>query len=171
MGKKKIVLRSCPRCDGKSETPSGRIRHTKPGCRVPSRGAAVPENERATVRPNIRVARSAEANIRELAKKMDISLRDALEGSMDVGSALIRQVGSLRAAKVIVQPLRAPRLSDAGNRILDMLRAYTAGPALIMSDADAAFDMGLEAATKFMVEQFELVQRECENERQKSNRV
>lgn len=164
MGKKKSALQSCPRCGGKQETTSGRIRHTKPGCRVPSHGTPVPENERATTRPNIRVARAAEANIRELAKDMGISLRDALEGAMDVGAALIRRAGTVRAAKTIVQPSRAPQMSDAENRILDMLRAHTAGPALIMSDADAAFDMGLEAAAKFMVQQFEVVRVECENE-------
>lgn len=156
-GKKKRAQRACSRCGGKSETPGGRIRHTKPGCRVPSRGTEIPESERATARPNIRVARTAEATIRKLAEELGISLRDSLEGSMEIGAALIRRAGSVRAAKSIVEPSLDPTLSDAENRILDMLMAHTAGPPLIMSDADAAYNMGLEAAVKFMARRFELV--------------
>ena len=76
---------------------------------------------------------------------------------MEVGSSLIRRAGSVRAAKSIVEPSQDPTLSDVENRLMDMLLAHTAGPPLIMSDADEAYNMGLEAAVKFMARRLELV--------------
>lgn len=142
-------VRTCPRCEGTSTTPAGSIKHLRKGCRLPNSGSAIPESARATARPSVRVARSFDEDVRKLAMEQGLSLRDAFEGVMGVGTALIRRAGSIGGAMSALRPASASR-SPKTAKLLEDLRVATAGPPLIMSDANEAFDMGLESAANIM---------------------
>jgi hypothetical protein len=83
-----------------------------------------------------------------------LSMRAALEGVMGVGAALVRRAGSVSGARAALRPASTSTSTRAAKLLEDLLVA-TAGPPLIMSDANEAFDMGLESAARIMADRID----------------